>query len=134
MACEKHGDDCTPEWEEHWAKFRFAMEARFKAGHEEYGDNPGTFSRSAEELLCEIIEEAEDIIGWGFALRVRLLRLLEKSRQLYPHQRANELLESCRGQSDKLIQENARLRAEVERLSGLREKRDRDVGTATTED
>jgi len=122
MACEKHGEDCTPEWEEHWDKFKFAMEHRFKAGHEEYGDNPGTFSRSAEDLTLEIIEEAEDIIGWGFALRVRLMRMLEKSRGMYPIDRSNELLASARGQSDKLIKENMRLRAEVERLNGLHEE------------
>jgi hypothetical protein len=126
MSCEKHGPACEPEWEAHWAKFKFAMEGRFKTGHEEYGDNPGTFSRSGEELLCEIIEEAEDIIGWGFALRVRLLRLLDVSRGMYPELRANELLQSARGQADKLIQENSRLRAEVERLAGVRGKRDRD--------
>jgi hypothetical protein len=127
MACEEHGPDCNPEWEEHWTKFKFAMESRFKTGHETYGDNPGTFSRTGEELICEIIEEAEDIIGWGFALRVRLLRMLEATRGLYPERRANELLQSARGQSDKLIRENIRLREEVARLEVIREKTDRNV-------
>jgi hypothetical protein len=127
MACDKHGPNCEPEWEAHWAKFKFAMEDRFKTGHEEYGDNPGTFSRPGEELICEIIEEAEDIIGWGFALRVRLLKMLEDVRGLYPEARANELLQSARKQSDNLIQENVRLRAEIQRLGGMweREKEDR---------
>jgi len=137
MSCEKHGPECNPEWEEHWASFKRVMEKRFKTGHEEYGDVPGTFSRDGEELICEIIEECEDVIGWGFALRVRLLRMLDAARACYPQQRANDLLKSARGQCDKLIIENTRLRAEVEALRddyGVREKRDRDVGNAAPED
>lgn len=118
MACDKHGPACEPEWEEHWGSFKKVMEARFKTGHEEYGDNPGTFSRDSEELICELLEELEDVVGWGFALRVRLLHMLDKARACYPQQRANDLLKSCRGQNDKLIQENMRLR-EVEKAAVL---------------
>lgn len=114
MACEKHGPACDPEWENHWDSFKKVMETRFKRGHEEYGDNPGTFSKTGEELICEMLEELEDVIGWGFATRVRMLRMLDACRRNYPEQRANDLLTSCRGQNDKLIQENSRLRTALQ--------------------
>ena len=114
MACEVHGDDCTPRWEAAWEKFKFAMEARFRDGHHRYGDK--VFTKDPTELLGEILQEAEDIIGWGFILRVRLQELMRLAAEYYPYQRANDLLQSARGQSDKLIADNASLRAEVESL------------------
>jgi hypothetical protein len=114
MACATHGDECSPKWKEYWPKFVEGMKKRFQAGHAEYSDK--VFERSAPELIAETLQEAEDIIGWGFILRYRLQQLLKNSQTWYPHERAMELLESTRGQCDKLIVQNQLLRSDIRTL------------------
>jgi hypothetical protein len=109
MACDKHGPECEPTWEEYYPRFELAMRERFRQGHEEYGDR--VFSRDPQELLIEMLQEAEDIMGWGFILRYRLAHLLKHVQgDWQPFQRTSELLSSARKQNDRLTAENRRLR------------------------
>lgn len=53
-----------PKWRLYWPIFLQRMEARLQRGHEEYGDQ--SFQLSHREIHDEILQEYEDVIGWGF--------------------------------------------------------------------
>jgi hypothetical protein len=67
------GHDEAPKWERLWPKFRELMEARFTAGHIQYGDR--VFLRPPPKTIAEIEQELLDVVGWGFILWCRLRRL-----------------------------------------------------------
>jgi len=56
------------------------MDAKFKKGFLEYGDK--SFSKDPEELIHEVIEELEDVMGWGMIAKVRLLKMLEALKEV----------------------------------------------------
>ena len=60
-------------WEEHWGDFVEGMERRLTAGCHEYGDR--SFSADPDKLIGEMMQECEDIMGWGYILWCRLHRL-----------------------------------------------------------
>jgi len=60
-------------WEENWASFVDAMEKRLTTGFHEYGDK--SFSGNPTKLVGEMMQECEDIMGWGYILWCRLRRL-----------------------------------------------------------
>jgi hypothetical protein len=57
-------------------EFAARVKKRLDAGHLEYGD--GSFERPPQELLDEILEEIEDIMGWSFVLHCRVTDLKNK--------------------------------------------------------
>ena len=61
---------------EAFVQFSKRVEARMEAGSKEYGD--GSFSREPTELISEISEELEDIMGWTFILWTRLQGLSKR--------------------------------------------------------
>ncbi len=76
---KRRGEGHQPEWTKHWPDFVKRLEKRLATGHAEYGDE--SFAREPVDLLNEIIEEVDDIVGWGFVLGCRLQRLKEKVRE-----------------------------------------------------
>jgi hypothetical protein len=65
---------------ETFPEFMAEVRARLESGKEAYGD--GSFEKPMAELVEEMIQEADDICGWGFVLHVRLKRLQERILEL----------------------------------------------------
>src|SRR5262249_47533532 len=56
-----------------WPEFTAEVERRLEAGARAYGD--ASFDKPAHELIDEIEQELDDVMGWGFIEWVRLRRL-----------------------------------------------------------
>lgn len=59
--------------QEELGRFRAELEAKLEHGAREYG--PGSYERSAAELLGELKSEALDLAGWGFILWAKIDRM-----------------------------------------------------------
>lgn len=57
-------------------RFIARLRLRLQAGAKAYGDV--SFTRPAAELVDEVMQEAEDIVGWTFLLWLRLSRMRER--------------------------------------------------------
>ena len=73
----KSGD---PEFERELKAHLDSIEKRLRVGAVKYGDR--SFSRDPAELIQEILDEVDDIAGWCFPLRVRLVKLQDEARKL----------------------------------------------------
>ena len=62
------------------ARFLVRLRTRLAAGAKTYGD--ASFTRPAAELVDEVMQEAEDIVGWTFLLWLRLDRLRARVEQI----------------------------------------------------
>ena len=58
-----------------WPVFTEEVLARLYTGARTYGD--GSFSRTPEELCAEILQELDDVMGWGFILWCRVREMME---------------------------------------------------------
>ena len=61
-------------------RFVEKLSARLVAGARTYGN--ASFTRPAAELVDEVMEELEDVCGWGLILWLRLERLRKRVEQL----------------------------------------------------
>ena len=57
-------------WEDNWPEFSKQLKAKLRKGYEEHTDE--SFSRTPEELIEELMEEALDYAGWGLVFWVRM--------------------------------------------------------------
>jgi len=62
-------------YKKYFKKFVDDLDAKMQKGYEEYGDK--SFSKEPQQLIQELIEEVEDICGWGLILKVRLEQMKE---------------------------------------------------------
>jgi len=63
-------------YKKHFNKFVKALNTKMEKGYQEYSDD--SFNLPAENVIQEMIEETEDIAGWGLILWVRLQKMKEK--------------------------------------------------------
>ena len=61
-----------------WPSFVATVEKRLSAGRASYGDS--SFTRPNAEILGELMQEAEDLAGWGFVLWYRCRELMKRSQ------------------------------------------------------
>ena len=57
-------------WEENWPEFSEDLRATLEKGYQEHTD--ASFSRTPEELIGELMDEAVDFAGWGLVFWVRM--------------------------------------------------------------
>jgi len=59
-------------------EFISSVRARLDAGRATYGDS--SFERPTAELLGELMQEAQDLAGWGFVLWYRCRELVRRNQ------------------------------------------------------
>ncbi len=63
-----------------WPVFTEEVLSRLHVGAREYGDE--SFHRNPGELCEEVLQELDDVMGWGFVLWCRVKRLQERLKSL----------------------------------------------------